>query len=639
MTLNLRTSLRRAYPLVAAAALVLAAWPLAGGFARRTPPGPGPDADPGEAARSNSIGVAYMGQQRFADAQKQFEEALRAQPDYALAKLNLGISYLSQQRTEEARKALEEASAKLPRDPYGWYNLGLVYKDLGDQEKAIRAFERVTEIAPDEPDAFYFIGYLNTQLQRYEPAVAAFQSALRIFPYHASAEFGLARAYQRKGDGEAARQHLERFQKMTAAKLGTPFGAGYGDQGKFSLAEYAKNGLPKAPAAIPVRFAAEPLAGGPASGACFFDFDGDGKPDLLLASAADGGSLRLYRNAGGKLEDRTAGSGLDLKGQGLGCAAGDYDNDGRTDLAVCLADGVHLFHNEGGRFAESTRAAGIRAEKGCAGPTFVDYDHDGDLDLYVTGGAHNVLWRNNGNGTFTDVTSETAPGGEGTGAGVVTSDFNNDRAVDFVLAGGAKGASVWLNPREGKFEALAGIDFGKAGLPPAVGVASFDFDKDGWMDLAFTHGGPPGLSLWRNREGKELERVPLPDLGWKEGAGVAALDYDNDGWIDLAAVGEGPAGGELRLLRNLGGGAFRDATADAKLAAVKLTKPVAVASAGVSGTGGMDLVVTQAGGAPLLLRNQGAERNGWMDIDLKALNDNKSAIGTKVELFAGALYQ
>ena len=638
-----------------------------------------PDGDSSEAARLNSIGVAYMNQQRFGEAQKQFEAALKALPGYALAKLNLGVSFLSQQKSDEAAKALQEATEKLPRDPYAWYNLGLVYKDIGEQEKAIEAFRRVTEIAPSEPDAFYFIGYLNTQLQKYDAAIAAFQSALAVFPFHASAEFGLARAYQRKGDSDNAKEHLQKFQKMTSQHLGTPFGAGYGDQGKFSLAEYSKNGLLKAPAAIPVTFVAQSIAAGPSSGACFLDYDGDGKPDLLLVSAVENGSLRLLHNAGdGKFEDKTEGSGLAVTGSGLGCAAGDFDNDGKTDLAVCLSDGVHLFHNDGGgKFTDVTKAVGIRPEQGCDAVTFVDYDHDGDLDLYITKTsrlspigiktprdqlltdnpgiriAPNTLWRNNGNSTFTDVSAETGLNVKSMGGGVITSDFNNDRAIDFVLAGGAKGASVLLNPREGAFKRLDGIDFAKEGLPPAFGVVSFDFDKDGWMDLAFTHAGPPVISLWRNKEGKGLERVALPELGWTSGAGIAAIDYDNDGWIDLVAVGEGagqprPLGaegldgygsGEVRLLRNLGAGNFVDATKDAKLDSVKLSRPVAIAAADVSGAGGVDLVVTQADGASLLLKNHGAEKNGWMEIDLKALNDNKSAIGTKVEVFAGALYQ
>src|SRR5258708_5283770 len=451
--------------------------PFSGVFAARKSPATAPivadavapDAGNSEAARLNSIGVAYMNQQRFADAQKQFDAALKTQPDYALAKLNLGISLLSQQKSEDAKKALLEASEKLPRDPYAWYNLGLVYKDVGEQEKAIAAFRLVTEIAPTEPDAFYFIGYLSTQLQKYDDAIAAFQSALAVFPFHASAEFGLARAYQRKGESDRAREHLQKFQKITSQHLGAPFGAGYGDQGKFSLAEYSKSGLLKAPPAIPVNYLAQTLAAAPSSGVCFFDYDGDGKPDLLLVSAKENGALQLLHNAGGgKFEDKTSDSGITLSGSGLGCAAGDFDNDGKTDFAVCMSDGVHLFHNDGaGKFTDVTKTVGITTDKGCVALHFVDYDHDVDLDLYVTakagGDAHNVMWRNNGNSTFTDVSAETALGTEATGAGVVTSDFNNDRAIDFVLAGGAKGASILLNPREGQFKALAGIDFAKEG--------------------------------------------------------------------------------------------------------------------------------------------------------------------------------
>jgi len=641
---------RRAPPIIVVALLLGAVFPLARVFAARNShraiatAAADPDAASAEAARFNSVGVAYMGQQRFGEAQKQFEAALKAQSNYALARLNLGIAFIAQQKSDEAKAALLEATAKLPSDPYGWYNLGLAYKDTAEHEKAIDAFQHVTKLASNEPDAFYFIGYLNSQLQKYDDAISAYKSALAIFPYHASAEFGLAKAYQRKGDAENAKDHLQKFQKMTAAKIGTPFGAGYGDQGKFSQAEYSKNGLPKAPAAIPVEFTPQPLGAGASSAACFFDYDGDGKPDLLLVSAVQNGSVRLLHNSGeGKFADVTDASGIKLSGSGLGCAAGDYDNDGKTDFAVCMLDGVHLFHNDGGKFTDVTKTVGIKPEKSCAGLTFVDYDHDGDLDLYITAksgeSAHNRLWRNNGNSTFTDVSAETALGMSGSNDGVTVSDFNNDRAIDFILAGAAKSPTILLNPREGAFKEFDGIEFAKEGLPAAIGVVAFDFDKDGWMDLAFTHAGMPGISLWRNKEGRGLERVALPDFGWKSGAGIAAVDYDNDGWIDLVTVGEGANGGEVRLLRNLGEGKFADVTKGSRLDAVKLTKPIAIATANVSGNGAMDLVVTQAQGAPVLLKNEGAEKNGWIELDLRALNDNKSAIGTKVEVYAGELAQ
>src|SRR5262245_40376401 len=342
---------RSAHPFVLAVVALGSVFPLAKVFAARhthrvLAAAADPDARSAEAARSNSVGVAYMGQQRFAEAQKQFEAALKAEPGYALAKLNLGIALVAQQKSDEAKAALLEATRKLPNDPFGWYNLGLVYKDTAEHEKAIEAFQHVAKLAPHEPDAFYFIGYLNTQLQKYEEAITAYQAALAIFPYHASAEFGLAKAYQRKGEAEKAKDHLQKFQKMTAAKIGTPFGAGYGDQGKFSQAEYSKNGLPKAPAPIPVKFTPQALSAGASSGACFLDYDNDGKPDLLVVGS---GSVHLLHNFGnGKFDDVTAASGIKLSGGGLGCAAGDFDNDGKTDFAVCMLNGVHLLHNDGG---------------------------------------------------------------------------------------------------------------------------------------------------------------------------------------------------------------------------------------------------------------------------------------------------
>ncbi|MGB7848287.1 MAG: FG-GAP-like repeat-containing protein [Candidatus Acidiferrum sp.] len=610
------------------------------------------------ALRLNTLGVAYMNQGKSADAQKYFEQSLTADPNFQQARMNLGISFLAQQKLEQARPALEEASSKLPEDPFAWYNLGLAYKDSAEPEKAISAFQGVEKIATDEPDAFYFEGFLLSQLQRYDEAITAFKKALAIAPYHASAQFGLARAYQRKGETDAAREGMKHFQKLTSEHLGTPFGAGYGDQGKFSLAEFVHGADTAAPAEISVQYTPKPLteigavakaetAIGASNGVCMFDFDGDGKPDLFFVAAGERKSRLLHNLGGGKFEDATSKAGLTGIDAGFGCAAGDFDNDGLTDLAVCETEGVRLFRNDGGgKFIDVTAKAGIRREKGCVTPAFVDYDHDGDLDLYVTmapakpaNSRKNKLWRNNGNSTFTDVSEESGLGVDATGADVAVTDFNNDRAVDFIFAGGADGAAIYLNPREGKFTAFPAIDFAKEKLPPAVGVAIFDFDKDGWMDVVFTHAGAPGISLWRNAQGKKLERVALPDFAWKQGWGVTWVDYDNDGWLDLVAVGEGANGGEIRLLRNLGDAGWADVTKKVGLDAVKLNQPRAVAVADLKGDGSPDLVVTQAAGAPVILENTGANRNHWMQIDLKALNDNKSGIGTKIEIYAGALYQ
>jgi len=623
-----------------------------------------------EATRLNNLGVAYMNQQSFDRALKLFAQAYALDPKLFIAQLNQGIALLNLQRLDAARTVLQEAAERLPKNPRAWYNLGLLYKNLGQAEPALDAFNRAAQLVLNDADTHYFLGFLHAQLQKYDEAITEFQRALALNPFHVSAEFGLGRAYQRKGDSASAREHLARFQRLVQEKLGAPMSLNYGDQGRYSLAEQVVSSAPVVPLPIPVRFISVASEAGlrgelaakgalaSSTGACWFDYDGDGRPDLFLVNGAGEGTSALFRNlGGGRFEDVTHAAKLDVQGFGLGCTAGDYDNDGWTDLAVSFQDGIRLFRNQGdGTFRDVTEKVGIRGDKGSVSATFVDFDHDGDLDLYVIRGPkpsgereepsrandlpqRNVLWRNNGNGTFTDWTEPTGLGASGMSAGVVATDFNNDRAVDLVVTGVDSTAAIFLNPREGRFQVLRAWDPQKEKLPPPVGVVAFDFDKDGWMDLAFTHDGPPGLTLWRNVQGQRLERVPLPKLDWTRGRGLAALDYDNDGWIDLAAVGETSHGGEIRLLRNLGPAGFADVSREVGLDQVKLIRPQALVTADYDGDGDTDIVVTQIGGPVVLLRNDGGNKNNWLRLSLKALADNKSAVGTKVEVFAGALYQ
>ena len=285
------------------------------------------------------------------------------------------------------------------------------------------------------------------------------------------------------------------------------------------------------------------------------------------------------RNLGdGKFEDVTEKSGLSGIGAGYGCSAGDFDNDGRADLAICEIDGVRLFHNEGaGKFVDVTTKVGIQREKGCVAATFVDYDHDGDLDLYLTFTPGTTL---KSGPTVYGATTEILrlPTFPRPRAWELRAPARESPSLTLIMIGPS--ISFWLagqlaqeftfNPREGKFAPLPGIDFTKEKLPPAVGVTVLDFDKDGFMDLAFTHAGAPGITLWRNVNGKRLERVALPDLGWKQGWGITGIDFDNDGWLDLVAVGESASGGEIRLLRNLGDAGFADVTKKVQLDGVKV---------------------------------------------------------------------
>jgi len=626
-----------------------------------------------EAARLNNLGAAYMNQQLFEKGLKAFQEAAALDPKLQIASLNQGIALLNLARIEPAKGLLETAGKNAPNDPHAWFSLGLLYKNSDNPQGSVEAFRHVTEIDPNDADSWYFLGAALAQLKQYPQAIDAFQHALKLNPLHASAEFGIARSYQQSGDAAHAREHLVRFQHITQNKLGSPIGLAYGDQGRYSLVEEAVGAAEKALSEIPVRFvsvtesagftskvssgAATDLAAFLGPGACFVDYDADGKPDLFLPDNGPQGGMALYHNLGnGKFEDVTKKAGLDSSIHAIGCTAGDYDNDGATDLAVSLNGRVLLLHNEkNGTFKDVTDSAGIKSDGVNLGLTFIDYDHDGDLDLYVTRFINvaapvagraialpfdqlfpgNVMWRNNGNGSFTSVTDSVGLAGDAPSMGAVGTDYNNDRAIDLVVTGWQSGPTVFENPREGKFS-LQRL-WNRSVSAGTAGVAILDFDHDGWTDLAFTELAAPGISLWRNNHKKASDPVELPKTNWTRAWGVTAFDYDNDGWIDLAAVGETADGkGEVRLFRNLGPDGFKDVTADVGLDKIQLKDPRAIVTADYDADGATDLLITQNRGPAVLLRNDGGNKNNWLRVSFKGLADNKSAIGTKVEIFAGA---
>ncbi|MGH9602083.1 MAG: tetratricopeptide repeat protein, partial [Terriglobales bacterium] len=322
---------------------------------------PAPPTDPvTEARRLNTLGVGYMTQQRFEQALGLFEKAYALDPTLLTARLNAGIALYNLQRYEPAVKALTEVTEKQPASIRAWYNLGLLLRNQGDSERALAAFTRAAELDPNDADSHYFVGWMAGQLQKHNQAIAAYERALERNPFHVSAEFGLARSYQRTGATEKAREHLARFQKLTQEKLGSPISLAYGDQGKYSLAEDVTAAPESVPAAIPVRFvSATQQAGlrfdhqvlwhfttemtfedpqtvarlaearlGP--GACFLDYNSDGRYDLVLLSSwkldARGHRLpgrrgiRLLRNTGERrFVDTSAFSGNEGIGYEQGC--------------------------------------------------------------------------------------------------------------------------------------------------------------------------------------------------------------------------------------------------------------------------------------------------------------------------------
>ncbi|HUN83077.1 MAG TPA: FG-GAP-like repeat-containing protein [Terracidiphilus sp.] len=603
----------------------------------------------------NNRGVAQMGQQFTERAATSFADALKKDPKMAQAAVNDGIALMTLQKLPEAKTVLKEALVLKPDDPQAWYNLGLAQHADNELDAALASFQQAVKFDPRDADSYYFEGVCYAEMKQFDKAIGVFEQALAINPLHASAEFQLARAFQRTGRTAEARERFKLFQHMTSTKIAAAIGLAYGEQGHYSTVTPVEEPQSVQREMIPIHLEAQEMVAPnhnsqETGGACMMDVTGSGSMDLILMQSGEQAIRVLHRRADGSYEDLDAvAAGLKASGHAVACAVGDFDSDGLNDLAVALDDNLLLFRNLGhGKFEDVTAAAGLAPRNRPTGITFVDYDHDGDLDLLLTGtpmqngGESNVLWRNNGNKTFTEWTEPTGLGGRGRTAGVILTDFNNDRAVDLATTGDSASPIIYVNPREGKYPTQALYENEK--LPPTEGIAVLDYNKDGWMDIAVTHAGAPGITLWRNVAGpndigRRFERVPLPLHDAERGWGLTPIDIDNDGWIDLAVIVQTSSGPRVRVLRNRGDGSFEDVSRVLGLDNLKLHDPRGLIAADVDGDGAPDLIVVQADAPPVLLHNIGANKNHFVRLDLTGYADNKTAIGSKVEIFSQGQWQ
>lgn len=612
------------------------------------PPRPAASRASTEAIRLNNLGVATMNQQKFEPALDYFQKAAAIDPAFATARLNEAIALINLQRYDDARGLLTKITADDAEAVRAWYNLGLLEKSAGQGEASLAAFERAAALAPKDAYSQYFVGLMAAQLQQYDQAIEAFTRALAVDPFLVSAEFGLARAFQRAGKADEAKSHLDRFQRLTTEKIASAMSLSYGDQGPYSLAEAVLPAGGATPPPIPVKFI---VRGGPSgtnpaeagaadriSSGCFVDADGNGTLEYVHAGPK---GAAILNNGGGTIGDELL--RLGDAAAATACAVGDVDNDERPDVVVGRAAGaVQIYRNEApGRFTDITEATTIATRPGAVTSlTLVDFDHDGDLDLIVNraagaaaGGASPSarVWRNNGNGTFADVTSDRGFDALTGSVAATASDLNNDRAIDLIFTGAQ--TAVLINPRDGAFKPSQ--PFAEPMPSPTVGIAVLDFDKDGWMDLAFSHRSAPGVSLWKNDGGTRFTRVSLPDTGATSASGMTVVDYDNDGWLDLAYAATDA--GRIVLLRNHGG-TFADASASTGASALELPAASTIAAADLDGDNDADLVVATPE-RPVVVRNEGGNANHALPLTLKGLNDNRSGLGAKIEVQAGAIWQ
>ncbi len=435
------------------------------------------------------------------------------------------------------------------------------------------------------------------------------------------------------------------------------------------------------------------------AGAAWLDYNNDGYLDLYLVNSAatkayqppDPLRSALYRNNGdGTFTDVTEKAGVAASGLfGMGVAAGDYDNDGFPDLSVIGYGRSVLYRNNGdGTFADVTQRAGVAnlGKWGSSGAWF-DYDRDGRLDLVIANyvdftpeknlvcleGPHRsychpnkyrgqspTLYHNNGDGTFTDVSRASRVGLKaGNGLGVVCFDFNGDGWTDIFIANDSMENFLFKNRGNGTFEevgvptGVALSDDGKA--EAGMGVDAADYDGDGLPDLFITHLDLELNRLYRNRGDGSFEDATFSSkIGARNfrlsGFGTRFIDYDNDGWRDLFIANghvldnvelfhkETTHAEKKTMYRNRHGW-FEDVTA--RLGPDMLTARVgrAAAFADFDNDGDMDVLVTNNGQAPQLLRNEGGNRNHWLELRLIGVRSNRDGIGARVKITAGGAVQ
>jgi len=400
--------------------------------------------------------------------------------------------------------------------------------------------------------------------------------------------------------------------------------------------------------------ARKPLPATMPGGIAVFDFDGDGRLDLYFP---DGGMLpsgqaaagRLLRNLGAmKFEDVTATSGLGGHGYAFAAIAADYDGDGRTDLLVCGLRGVVLYRNRGdGSFTNVTNAAGIdNRGRWSVGAAWLDWDRDGDLDLFVVNYLQwdaareqvclvnskpdfchpkhyqpqpNAAFRNNGDGTFTDVSAEMGIGDhKGKGMGVAVVDGDGDGWPDLFVTNDRVFAFYFRNVEGKRFEECAfdrGVAVPQDGNPVSgMGVDGQDFDNDGMPDLVYTALRDETFPLYRNEGGDFTEATTKSRLAMltrqMAGWGVVFADLDNDGWKDIAAArsdalsatgGKGAAAKESpSWFRNLAGTSFVPGTGWETLPKAMYR---GLAAADLNGDGCLDVVLTALQERARILRN------------------------------------
>jgi tetratricopeptide (TPR) repeat protein len=640
----------------------------------------------------NNLGVAYMEQYKHEEAAKEFKKAVAADPNFAIGRINLALAYYFQRDMPNAEAEARAAIKLAPDSLHAHYVLGAILKNGQQYDAALEALNKVAAADPRDAATNIQIGQIYSQKQQYEQAIAAFRRALDAEAYNKTAAYSLAQAYLRAGRAAEGQKMLAHFQQLNASGYATTLGLTYGEQGRYAEAitstgaeaDLVSKEMPAvrfvdAAAAMGLNAHFNPTGLASALGrkltqaelaqeatrrelvAAFstslglLDYDHDCKLDLFATgSDSDGKPLaRLFHNDGGKFSDVTERSKTTVGGPAAGAIFGDFDNDGKQDISIFGYRLLALYRNNGdGTFAEVTAKSGLPAHYDAWALTaaFVDHDHDGDLDLFV--------------GNFADLSRW--PGGE---SAIFPDDF----------AGTPN--KLYRNNGQGSFTDITDQAGLSGGANKTTAVVCSDFDNRRDIDFLVVNYRAPVQLFSNQRDGTFKEIASQVGINFTgKSLGAAAGDFNKDSFTDFY-ITDIESVDALYLSDGRGGFASKAATSrmggiaaqsldydnDGLLDAVTLTnrgirlwrglggsgnfadttealssfKPAgvrAVAAGDINSDGGIDLLAINADGALAALRSEGASKN-YASLALEGKTSNRSGVGAKAELRSGSLSQ
>jgi tetratricopeptide (TPR) repeat protein len=658
-------------------------------------------------------GMELLDQGQHEGAEKHLKRAVELDPQDIEALMNLGRAQHNLHRGIDAVSTFNRVLEQSPRTTLARFHRGLAYYALGDFDRAIEDVGSELEYPP----ARLTRGLALVAKGEWEKALTDLEVAAEQMPLDAKAQYGRARCLARLGRVKEAEEGFRRAIELDKDDPGPVDALRRLREGERPGKESpAVKAVPPAfeDTAARAGLTLRTVSGAPdrkpylvesvGGGLAVIDYNNDGWMDLYLVNGATIATARagkvpyrsaLYRNnKDGTFTDVTLAAGVPNQHWGKGALAADLDNDGFQDLYVTnFGPNVLYLNNGNGTFRDATAKAGVGDARWSSAAAAADYDRDGDLDLFVVNyldydlsrlptsgkfcsyqgvavacgprglkGAGDTLYRNNGDGTFTDVSKAAGVGDEKGhyGLGAVWGDYDNDGDPDLFVANDSMPNLLYRNNGDGTFTDVAveaGVAFSDDGREQAgMGVEFEDLDNDGWLDVLVTNFSDDYNTLYRNLGNGQfrddshtagLVADSWRDLSW----GAGFFDFNNDGWKDVF-VANGHIYPEVdrmpiqvryrqvnKLYVNVGGPRLEQVNARAGLGLQVVKSHRGAAFADFNNDGWMDIAVAALEAPPSLLMNRGGGREHWAMVKLEGVKSNRFGVGARVELRAGGQRQ